>query len=49
VSVVSAVERTVAEVGDADEILRAVVRLLVEQPGLQWAGIRFVEGDERAP
>jgi hypothetical protein len=32
--------------GDVDDVLRAVVRQLAEEPGVAWAGIRFVEGDE---
>ena len=28
---------------DADDALRATVRLLAAQPGIEWAGIAFVE------
>jgi hypothetical protein len=36
----------VAGEGEADEILRTVVRELVERGAASWAGIFFVEGDE---
>jgi hypothetical protein len=29
--------------GDADEVLRSVVRLLVEEPSIRWAGILFLD------
>jgi putative methionine-R-sulfoxide reductase with GAF domain len=48
-SVVEAVERIVAEGGDADDVLRAVVQALVEDGGCSWAGISFVEGGELVP
>ena len=32
--------------GDADDVLRAVVRTLVERGGARWAGILFAEGDD---
>ena len=32
--------------GDVDDVLRATVSRLAEEPGVSWAGIRFVEGDE---
>jgi putative methionine-R-sulfoxide reductase with GAF domain len=32
--------------GDADDVLRAAVSRLAQEPGIAWAGIRFVEGDE---
>lgn len=38
-----AVERVLAEGGEADEILRGVVHALAEQPGVSWAAIAFVE------
>jgi hypothetical protein len=40
------IEVVVARSGDVDDVLRATVRRLVEEPGVAWAGIRFVEGDE---
>ena len=48
-SAVEAVERIVAEGGDADDVLRAVVQALVVRGGCAWAGISFVEGDELVP
>jgi hypothetical protein len=44
--VVEAVERILAEGGDADDVLRAVVRALVEHGGARWAGILFAEGGD---
>lgn len=38
-----AIDAALAEAPDADEALRAAVRILAEQPGLVWAGIAFVE------
>jgi hypothetical protein len=38
-----AVERVLTEGGDVDEILRAVVHALEEQPGVTGAAIAFVE------
>ena len=32
--------------GDADDVLRAVVRTIVEHGGARWAGILFAEGDD---
>lgn len=44
---VEAVERAVNRGGDADEVLRAVVRLVHERvPHLDWVGIAFVEEGE---
>jgi hypothetical protein len=40
----AAVERVVAEGGDADDILRATVSALAEQAGVAWAGIAFLDG-----
>ena len=48
-AVVDAVDRILAEGGDADDVLRAVVRALIEQGGCSWAGISFVEGGELVP
>ena len=37
----------IASAGDeADDVLRAVVRTLVERGGARWAGILFAEGDD---
>jgi hypothetical protein len=47
--VVDAVDRILNRGGDADDVLRAVVRTLVERGGYAWAGISFVEGDALVP
>jgi hypothetical protein len=46
--VIDAVDRILNRGGDADDVLRAVVRMLVERGGCVWAGISFVEGDSVA-
>jgi putative methionine-R-sulfoxide reductase with GAF domain len=38
-----AVDRILNRGGDADDVLRAVVGVLVERAGCAWAGILFVE------
>ena len=38
-----AIDRILNRGGDADEVLRAVVRVLHERAGFAWAGIAFVE------
>jgi hypothetical protein len=43
------VERIIAAGGDADDVLRGVVRALVERGGCSSARISFVEGDELVP
>lgn len=40
------IDRVVAEGGDADDVLRAIVATLVTEPEITWAGIRFLEGGE---
>jgi putative methionine-R-sulfoxide reductase with GAF domain len=40
-----ALDRILNRGGDADEVVRAVVRLLIGEPTIRWAGIRFLEGD----
>ena len=40
---IEAVERVVDRGGDADDVLRGVVRVLVEDGDCAWAGILFVE------
>jgi hypothetical protein len=40
------IERLIAATGDADDVLRDTVSALVAEPGITWAGIGFVEGDE---
>lgn len=37
------IARIVEETGEADEALRRVVERLVEEPGVVWAGIAFLE------
>jgi hypothetical protein len=39
----AAVQRVVAEGGEADDILRATVAALAEQTGVAWAGIAFLD------
>jgi hypothetical protein len=41
-----AVDRIVEAGGEADDVLRAVVVALAAEPGISWAGIRFLEADE---
>jgi hypothetical protein len=36
-----ALDRILNRGGDADEVLRSVVQVLVREPGLVWAGIAF--------
>jgi hypothetical protein len=43
---VDVVERAVERELDADDLLRAAVAALVEEPGVDWAGIAFVEDAE---
>jgi hypothetical protein len=38
-----AIDRILNRGGDADDVLRAVVRVLAEEPAIAWAGIAFVE------
>jgi putative methionine-R-sulfoxide reductase with GAF domain len=40
-----ALDRILNRGGDADEVLRSVVHVLVREPGLTWAGIWFVDRD----
>ncbi len=37
------IARILEEVEDADEALRRVVALLVDEPGATWAGVAFLE------
>ncbi|HET8742752.1 MAG TPA: hypothetical protein VFM41_09030 [Gaiella sp.] len=39
----AAIDAALAEAPDADDALRATVRILAAQPGVAWAGIAFVE------
>ncbi len=41
-----ALDRVLNRSEDADEVLRETVRVLVEEPGVTWAGIAFLEGNE---
>jgi len=47
--VVDAVDRILNRGGDADDVLRAVVRTLVERGGYAWAAISFVEEGRLVP
>jgi hypothetical protein len=38
-----AIRRIVAEEGEADDVLRAVVATIAAAPGISWAGIAFAE------
>ena len=40
---VEAIERILGLGADADDVLRAVVAELVREPGIEWAGILFLE------
>lgn len=41
-----AIESILDRGGEPDEVLRAAVRTLAEEPGIAWAGIAFREGGE---
>ena len=41
-----ALDRVLRQQAEADEILRATVRALLEDPEIVWAGIAFVEDGE---
>jgi hypothetical protein len=41
-----AIDQILEAGADADDILRGVVRALVEPGGCSWAGILFAEGDD---
>jgi hypothetical protein len=45
-AIVEEVDRILAEGGDADDVLRAVVQAIVEGGGARSAGILFAEGNE---
>jgi putative methionine-R-sulfoxide reductase with GAF domain len=36
-------DETLARGGEPDDVLRSVVRRLVDEPGIVWAGIAFLE------
>jgi putative methionine-R-sulfoxide reductase with GAF domain len=40
---VERIQPLLAEAGDADDVLRGTVAVLVAEPGIVWAGIGFVE------
>jgi hypothetical protein len=46
--VLTAIEDITAAGGDVDDVLRATVIRLADEPDVSWAGILFVEGDELA-
>jgi len=43
VSMLAEIEAALDSSADADDALRATVRILATQPGIAWAGIAFVE------
>lgn len=43
VAPLDAIDTALAEAADADEGLRETVRVLAAHPGIEWAGIAFVE------
>jgi hypothetical protein len=43
---VEQIERILAEIEDADEVLRGTVAALVEDPSIAWAGIGFLDDGE---
>ena len=43
-----AIERILNRGGDADDVVRAVVAELVQEPDIVWAGILFLENGELA-
>jgi hypothetical protein len=45
-AIVDEVDRILAERGDADDALRAVVHTIVDRGGAHWVGILFAEGED---
>ena len=43
---VGTLEAVLERGGEPDDVLRAAVRVLAEQPGIAWAGIAFLEEGE---
>ena len=41
-----ALDRILDRGGDVDDVLRAAIDVLVVEPGVDWAGIRFLEEGE---
>ncbi len=41
-----ALDRILNRGGDADDVLRSTVQVLVEEPGISWAGVAFFEDGE---
>ena len=41
-----ALDRILNRGGDADDVLRASVQVLADEPGIAWAGIAFLEDDD---
>lgn len=41
-----ALDRILSGAGDADDVLRSTVRMLVDEPGITWAAIAFLEDGE---
>jgi len=48
-SALEALAGVVEQGGDADDVLRAAVAVLVAEPAISWAGIRFLEEGELLP
>jgi hypothetical protein len=46
--VLTTLDDVIARGGDADDVLRAVVDLLVAEPEVRWAGIHFAEEGDLA-
>ena len=41
-----ALDRILDDGGDVDDVLRAAIDVLVQEPGIDWAAIRFLEEGE---
>jgi hypothetical protein len=46
---IDALTALVEQGGEADDVLRSAVELLVTEPKISWAGIRFLEEGELVP
>jgi hypothetical protein len=42
----AAIDRILDRSEDADDVVRDTVKVLVEEPGIVWAGIALAEGDD---
>lgn len=45
-SVLEALDRVLVGGGEPDDVLHSVVWILAAEPGVTWAGIAFLEGDD---